>query len=326
VIAATIKPEKILRDLGELWTSLATGEGASTGVLRACAMTLVVAAESDADAQAVGETLAELMHEHPSRAIVLRLSQDESAELQARVFAQCWMPFGGRQQICCEEIEITTPAGHLSDVARVILGLIVPDLPVVLWCRGARWFDSAEFRHLFALADKLILDSTHFGDARPALALLRSLSREGRIGDLAWARLTGWRELVAQIFEDPANRESLKGASVVSITYGGIRAPVMAFYIAAWLRLRLPDASLEFNAVPGHEPHLRQIALQSDGLEARITAEGATVDVTVGTQVDRAIFPPNTDYSLMREELSILGADPIYQAVLPLAQQLADAS
>src|SRR3954469_17352118 len=107
-MAAGLHPEQILSDLAELWTELAhpeKGPSTASGVLRACAMTLIVAAEDAADAEAAGEGLAQLMHEHPSRAIVLRPA--EAGELSARVFAQCWMPFGSRQQICCEQIEIT---------------------------------------------------------------------------------------------------------------------------------------------------------------------------------------------------------------------------
>ena len=40
-----------------------------------------------------------------------------SAALAARVFAQCWMPFGHRQQICCEQIEITASDASLPDLA-----------------------------------------------------------------------------------------------------------------------------------------------------------------------------------------------------------------
>ena len=88
---ATVDPEKVLKDLRELWAQLAR-EQELRRVLRACAMTLVVIAEDDADAEQVRQTLGVLMHDHPSRAIVLKAC--EGAELGARVFAECWMPFG----------------------------------------------------------------------------------------------------------------------------------------------------------------------------------------------------------------------------------------
>ena len=78
------------------------------------------------------------MPEHPSRAIVIRFRAEDQRALAARVFAQCWMPFGHRQQICCEQIEITASDASLPDLAAVVLPLTVPDLPVILWCRSPR--------------------------------------------------------------------------------------------------------------------------------------------------------------------------------------------
>ena len=69
------QPEKILAGAGEVWTSLGKEErqqGKPT-VLRACAMTLIVITdEEDQDSIPAIQTLVELMHAHPSRAIVLR--------------------------------------------------------------------------------------------------------------------------------------------------------------------------------------------------------------------------------------------------------------
>ena len=128
-----IAPERVLKDLGELWKGLASPEaGVSTesGVLRACAMTFIVALEPEDDGQAVGQTIAELIHQHPSRAIVLKPGA-EATPLDATVSAQCWMPFGKRQQVCCEQIEITAPPADAVQASRLILGLLAPDLPAV---------------------------------------------------------------------------------------------------------------------------------------------------------------------------------------------------
>ena len=137
-VSATVTPERILQDLSKLWVDLAReGGGAGTGVLRACTMTLLVACGDTDDAQAIGETVARLMPQHPSRAIVVRVMKSESA-LDARVFSQCWTPFGERRHICAEEIEITCAEAALADVAPLLLPLPAADLPVVLWCRDIR--------------------------------------------------------------------------------------------------------------------------------------------------------------------------------------------
>ena len=94
--APVIDPEKILRELRELWAQLAKEQGSAGGVLRACSMTLIAVAEHDdeADAELARKTIGVLMHGHPSRAIVL--TPREGGEFSGRVFAECWMPFGGQ--------------------------------------------------------------------------------------------------------------------------------------------------------------------------------------------------------------------------------------
>src|SRR5579884_262066 len=176
-MGTAIQPEKILKDLAQLWRDLAKedGEKNAAGVLRACAMTLIAAVEQPDAAQSVGQTIAELIHEHPSRAIVLDVQQDASADLGARVFAQCWMPFGRRQQICCEEIEIAAPEHLLADVPKLLLALTVPDLPVVLWVRCPRTVMHAEFQRIFPLANKIIVDSECFEDQNRAYAFVADM-------------------------------------------------------------------------------------------------------------------------------------------------------
>ena len=121
-----------------LWSDLGRDAEVSGGVLRACGMTLVVAAEDDSDMDSLRHTLGVLMHNHPARAIVLRFRDQPG--LDASVFSQCWMPFGKHQQICAEGIEITAGRMELFHVAQLLLPLIVSDLPAVLWCRGPRVF------------------------------------------------------------------------------------------------------------------------------------------------------------------------------------------
>jgi hypothetical protein len=56
------------------------------------------------------------------------------------------------------------------------------------------------------------------------------------------------------------------------------------------------------------------------------TVEGSAAEVRVNSLVNRSVFPEASDYVLLREELSIPGHDPTYEAVLPLAAALAEKS
>src|ERR1700726_966160 len=117
-MSSTIQPETVLRELSDLWVQLAKDSepGQSSDVLRACAMTLVTAVDESEDAASVWSTVAGLMPEHPSPAIVIRVRPSPARGLAARVFSQCWNPFGQRPQICCEQIEITASDASLPDL------------------------------------------------------------------------------------------------------------------------------------------------------------------------------------------------------------------
>src|SRR5262249_22735155 len=160
---------KILRDLRGLWTELAKGQGKPGGVLRACSMTLIVVAEhyDAADAELARKTIGVLMHGHPSRAIVL--APRDGGEFSGQVFAECWTPFGGQQQICTEGIEITADSEQTDEVARLMVPLIAPDLPVVLWCRGSRAFLDRSLDPLFPLAGKIIFNTRAVRHPRSAI-------------------------------------------------------------------------------------------------------------------------------------------------------------
>ncbi len=315
-MANAIKPERILKDLAKLWVDLAKEEGEknSSGVLRACAMTLIVAVEEQDDAQAVGETIGELMHEHPSRVIVLYVKKDGGGELDARVFAQCWMPFGRRQQICCEEIEITAPEPVLADVPKLLLALTVPDLPVVLWIRCPQVALRAKFQKIFPLANKVVMDSDTFNDPVRGFGFVADMNRRGtNVMDLAWTRLTPWREMVWQIFEDERNRPYLEKIATVTIVHSG--ASIQVKYLTNWFQHALPEAEVHFETVTNGASRIRQIRFDAPGFAATIEIENGTSAVlNVNGLTQRLAVPETTERSLIGQELSIVGVDPVFRS------------
>ncbi len=321
-----IAPERILRDLADLWASLAhpeQGDASSQGVLRACSMTLIVAAEDRSDAERASETLAGLMHEHPSRAIVLQPGPP-GAEIDAHVRAQCWMPFGSRQQICCEQIEITAGIDRLNDIPPVMYGLLAPDLPSILWSRGSAWWDSPAFLDLVDMMQKVILDSRRYEGASGFSRLRALRDRDKRAGDLAWASVTPWRQLIAHALEIPANRDRL--ASTYSIRVAGREgeSPVPALYVAAWLKRSLRDVAVEIerdNPGPGE---VSRVMLTGDGWEISFRrTESEAVDLNAGGSIRTVVLSPMDECTVMREELSITGRDPVFDEVFPIAERMA---
>jgi glucose-6-phosphate dehydrogenase assembly protein OpcA len=309
--AQGIQPEKVLRDLHDLWAQLGKDNEQAGGVLRACAMTLVAIAEDDADAQNVRQTLGALMRDHPSRAIVLRAS--EGTELGARVFAECWMPFGRNQQICAEGIEMTADAANLGEVAQLLLPLIVPDLPVVLWCRGPRFFSTRYFDPLFPLAQKIIVDSSTAPNAKGAIAVLKELRTRGRrVGDLAWTRLTGWREALAHVFDDAV----VKPQDITSVRIQcGEKPATSELYFCRWIERSLTSARVMLERTG--DAGMSGVVLVAQGTEVSVTlADAASLEVRAGGRTSRSLLPSASEDALMRDELAILDPDPAFEAVL----------
>jgi glucose-6-phosphate dehydrogenase assembly protein OpcA len=323
----SVSPESVLKSLNQWWQDLAKAEAAANpvapddnhpktgGLLKACAMTLVVAAQDDADERAARETVGLLMHDHPSRAILLRPSP--AADLGANIFSECWQPFGKRQQICAEGIEITAGAKGYEEVARFLLPLRVPDLPVVLWCRGKAASDASGYHPLFSLADKIVFDSGHTADADEALRSLRRLHAYGyRVADLHWTRLTGWREVVAHLFDDGLNASEIRSAR---IGYGD-ELTTCARYFEAWVRTAVPSSRVTIESEKGPRG-LHSLTLGTRSGDVSITLRDGHLLEVIGEMggIDRnyrTALPSHAEDAMMREELGILGADPIYERVL----------
>jgi len=320
-VTTAVDPEKILRDLRELWAQLDKDQGSVGGVLRACSMTLIAVAEHDdaADAELARKTIGVLMHGHPSRAIVL--TPREGGEFSSRVFAECWMPLGGQQQICSEGMEITADSEQSDEVARLLVPLIAPDLPVVLWCRGPRAFLDRSLDPLFPLANKIIFNTRAVRHASSAIEFLRRMRKEGnkngrQVADLAWTRLTGWREAVAHLMDACPGGWLAAGSGEVRIEYGGGRPGTRTLYFARWIERALPGANVMLIPIDGG-PGVHSVVFAGCGAETSIRlGEGSSLEVRTADRSYSAVLPPDGEECLMHEELSILGRDPVFERVL----------
>ena len=132
--ATKAQPEQVLKDLHALWAKLgreSATDVATEGVLRACALTLIVMSRGEEpgsmwrDADLAREAVGMLMRQHPSRAIIIRPKtrgpEDNGSALSAHVFSECWKPLGSSQQICSEGIEISDLSGDMTRLARFLV-------------------------------------------------------------------------------------------------------------------------------------------------------------------------------------------------------------
>jgi glucose-6-phosphate dehydrogenase assembly protein OpcA len=313
--------ETILRELASLWVTQGK-EGEGAGVLRACTMTLVVLADQGDDATALGETLAALMPEHPARTIVIRLTGADGGAIEQHVFAQCWRPFGQRRQICSEQIEIGAPDRALEGLPRLVLPLAAADLPVVMWCRSGRLAAREEFTGIASLAHKLIVDSKTMG--ADGLRTVADLAGRGLVADLCWTRLTRWREMLAQLFENRDSLAQLGGVERVTTDFAG-EGSAINWYMGAWILDALATIGIRPNLSAGGSGSPVPVVLEGAGLRLEMSRQEDRMVVSLNDLSHCTSLSPATDYLLMREELGILRRDPVFERTLASAVRLADA-
>ena len=234
----------IERELRHLWRSEAEAERDAAGPLL-CARTLnlLVYAPAEETPEEIAVLLDPITAEHPCRAILIQETKGVE-KLEARVSASCLRMADANRYVARELISLQMREINCDQLQSVVTPLLVPDLPVFLWWRGAAEVDSELFSRLIKRCARVIIDFTALRDAWSELPrLARSIGQHtGRTAftDLAWSRLTQWRQLTAQFFDSPALVHYLARLDRVVVEHGAKSGrpespPADAMLFVAWL-------------------------------------------------------------------------------------------
>ena len=232
--------------------------------------------------EAAEDVLAGLEDRHPSRTIVL-FPESDGEGLEGKVESESF-PTSLGQMICTDTIRIRLHGTSAEHPASVVEPLLVSDLPVFLRWRGVPPFGDPAFEELIEVADRLIVDSTEWPGLPAPYARVAEIFDRITISDIAWARTSRWRPMLASLWPQIA--------TVKQIKVTGIEA--QAHLLAGWLRSRLRrPIGLE------HEPSDKLVGVELDG--------------------DPAPFPPGDapfPADLLSDELDKLTRDPVYEAAV----------
>jgi hypothetical protein len=252
--------------------------------LRTSVMTHIGWAPADWAERALA-TLRGMGERHPSRTIILLPEPDADVDrIDAEVAVECYPLPGLPRNICTEVVQLRLLGARSLAPGSIVEPLLIADVPVFLRWRGELPFGERPFEELVDVTDRLIVDSTEWGDLAGGYERLPSLFERAAVSDIAWARTGRWRSLLASLWPDIAD--------VSSIRVRGTAA--QAHLIAGWLRSRL-----------GHA-----VALEHEDAEL---LEGIDVDG------EPAPFPPGDPpppSDLLSDELDRLERDPIYEAAV----------
>jgi 6-phosphogluconolactonase len=143
----------------------------------------------------------------------------------------------------------------------LVLPLFVPDLPIYLLWGEDPTTENKILPHLQKFATRLIFDSECSEDLTLfSQHMQEMLSTPTEIVDMNWARIGGWRELIAQVFDSKERLKQLETASSIKIIYNNLHSPffthpdTQAIYLQGWLASRL---GWEFQKMKKAKNHLK---------------------------------------------------------------------
>lgn len=237
-------PLSNIRDaLHDEWGDLSSEVERQTGEvpIRANTSTLAVIADAGPTARTARETLHQLASAIPSRIILFILDPDQDVP-SAEVWAHCTLTPRGRHGACYDVIEVTISPDRVHAIPNIVAVHRLGELPTFVFWNGRAEIGSAQFRSIAGVADRLVVDTEGF--PRPLEAIRDYAVFLGTTGanvlgsDLAWTRISTWRELIAQSFDPPSTRRYVSNIRSVDISYDESQASG-AILLASWLAARL---------------------------------------------------------------------------------------
>ncbi|MGA8987178.1 glucose-6-phosphate dehydrogenase assembly protein OpcA [Aeromicrobium sp.] len=267
-------------------------------------LTLLVVTDDHNVSEAL-KTATTLSREHPSRVIGVILGDGRGGpQLNAKVRVG--------ENSSGESILLRISGELTKHAESVVLPLLLPDSPVVVWWPGKPPTNPSEDA-IGQLARRRLTDAEATDSP---IRSLKSVARNYEPGDtdLSWTRLTPWRALLAAALDQSSGRVS--GGTVVAG-----RGNPAATLLVSWLESRL-KVSITTKHVD--TPQIHSVVLHTpdgDVQIERITAHSCHFSVP-GSSPREVPLGPRSLAELLAEDLRRLDADDIYAATI--AHMLAD--
>ncbi len=245
--------------------------------------------------------------EHPARILgIIRRTARGKAELDAE------LSVGGSG----ESVLLRMTGELTKHPESVVLPLLLPDSPVVVWWPGKAPQDPAT-DPLGQLAQRRVTDAaaTERGKTQAILTQARSYA-DGNT-DLSWTRLTPWRALLAAALDQYP-------AKVTGGVVEAERSNPSADLLVAWLADRL---NIDIARVVSKGPGITSVVMHTGGGPIEIARpDGLLAEFTIPNAPNRPVALKRRETpELLAEELRRLDPDDIYAETVKRLCRIADA-
>ncbi|MFF5854012.1 glucose-6-phosphate dehydrogenase assembly protein OpcA [Streptomyces sp. NPDC012751] len=243
--------------------------------------------------------------EHPSRTLVVvkRVSRNTRARTTSRLDAEVRV---GAEAGTGETVVLRLYGEVVDHADSVVLPLLLPDAPVVVWWPVNAPLDPAK-DPLGALAQRRVTDT--YAAEEPVRELsARAAAYTPGDTDLSWTRITPWRSMLAAALDQITCR-------VTGVEVEGEEYNPSCELLAMWLADRL-DVPVHRSLSTG--PGLTAVRLEtSRGPIVLDRADGSLATLSIEGQPARAVALKRRDTAeLIAEELRRLDPDDTYASAL----------
>ncbi|MEU7097593.1 glucose-6-phosphate dehydrogenase assembly protein OpcA [Streptomyces longwoodensis] len=243
--------------------------------------------------------------EHPSRTLVVvkRVSRSPRDRTQSRLDAEVRL---GADAGSGETVVLRLYGEVVDHAQSVVLPLLLPDAPVVVWWPVNAPLDPAK-DPLGALGQRRVTDT--YAAEQPVRELTaRAEAYTPGDTDLSWTRITPWRSMLAAALDQVSCR-------VDSVEVEGEEFNPSCELLAMWLADRL-DVPVKRSLSGG--PGLTAVRMSTDcGPVVLDRADGSLATLSIEGQPDRAVALKRRDTAeLIAEELRRLDPDDTYASAL----------
>ena len=333
------------------------------GMTRSCTRNLIVVLPEKEHVGREAHRIIMVAKDHPSRFFFVIPDETTPAPgIVAEVGVKGHLD--SARPTCCEVVFLYVHPDVWEHAHTALLTLLLPEQPVDVWWR--RPLDEADplLSHLLDVATTLVVDAGQSDAVASFLRTVKTLrERQNSVNvvDLTWARLTPWRESLAQLFDAPDKRPYLSAIERVNVRLSD--APqgwTAALYLVGWLASRLGwvpvvkgrrarsrkwsfsrgedvvEVAVEPRAVPVPLPDRHPLLLRvqivtvagAEDMTAKFTVstEGSeSIDVRVEVGSTHTRRTQNVHWPDAVEALAAIlregGEDPIYREVLEYVEQ-----
>ncbi|MFJ4896184.1 MULTISPECIES: glucose-6-phosphate dehydrogenase assembly protein OpcA [unclassified Streptomyces] len=267
-------------------------------------LTLVIVTDEENAYDAL-KAASDSSREHPSRiiAVIKRVSRSPRARRDARLDAEVRV---GSDSGSGETVVLRLHGELANHAQSVVLPLLLPDAPVVLWWPQDAPADPAKDA-LGALAQRRITDTYSAEHPIDELAVRAATYQPGDT-DLAWTRITPWRSMLAAALDQ-------QPAEVISATVEGESDNPSCELLAMWLADRL---GVPVQRTTSDGPGLTAVRMTTKSGDIVLDrADGSLATLCMVGQPDRAVALKRRETAeLLAEELRRLDPDNIYESTV----------